>query len=138
MNTFATVIANFQTSRPMMHKLWLLFLMYISQKIFLCFNWTLQPILLRQQGITLGSIGLAALVFSPWALKFLYASMVDRFYWASMGKRKSWIIPLLAVSLLAMPMLSLVSPQEQLKILLPAVFVMNVIFAGIGYTPQGP
>ncbi|BBO81823.1 MFS transporter [Desulfosarcina ovata subsp. sediminis] len=137
MNTFMGVIANHPANWPMIRKLWLLFLMYISQKIFLCFNWTLLPILLRRQGISLGSIGLAALVFSPWALKFLYASMVDRIYSVSVGKRKSWIVPLLAVSLLAMPLLSLLSPQAHLKILLPAVFVMNFIFATVDIAVDG-
>ena len=137
MNTFTTMIANRHANWPMIRKLWLLFLMYISQKIFLCFNWTLLPILLRQQGISLGSIGLAALVFSPWALKFLYASMVDRVYSVSMGKRKSWIVPLLAISLLAMPLLSLVSPLTHLKILLLAVFVMNFIFATVDIAVDG-
>lgn len=137
MNTMTTVLASCHTNRRMLHKLWLLFLMYISQKIFLCFNWTLLPILLRQQGVSLGSIGLAALVFSPWAFKFLYASVVDRFYSAAMGKRKSWIVPLLAVSLFGMPLLSLVSPLEHLKILLPAVFVMNFIFATVDIVVDG-
>lgn len=137
MNTFTNVIANGHANGPMFRKLGLLFLMYISQKIFLCFNWTLLPILLRQQGISLGCIGLAVLVFSPWALKFLYASLVDRIYSVSIGKRKSWIMPLLVVSLLAMPLLSLVSPQDHLNILLPAVFVMNFIFATVDIAVDG-
>ena len=137
MNVFAAASATYNTNRSMIRKLWLLFLMYISQKIFLCFNWTLMPILLRQKGISLGSIGFAALVFSPWALKFLYASMVDRFYWTSMGKRKSWIVPLMAFSLLIMPLLSLVSPQDHLGILLLVVFVMNFIFATVDIAVDG-
>lgn len=131
------MIATCMVNRPTIHKLGLLFLMYITQKIFLCFTWTLLPILLRQQGIGLGAIGFAALVYSPWALKFVYASLVDRFYSSKLGRRKSWIVPLLTAALFILPLLSLISPLHDLKILLLAVFVLNVVFATVDIAVDG-
>lgn len=115
----------------------LLFLMFILQKIFLCFSWTLLPILLRKQGIDLGRIGFTALIFSPWALKFLYASMVDRFYSRRMGRRKSWITPLLLMSWAMFPLLTLVSPDGHLERLLTIVFVLNVMYATMDIAVDG-
>ncbi len=51
-----------------MQKMLLLFLMFLLQKIFLCFTWTLVPILLRTRGVSLGSIGMAAQIYIAPAL----------------------------------------------------------------------
>ena len=112
-----------------MSKIYLLFLMYIVQKIFLCFSWAIFPIVLRKQGVSLGTIGFTALIYSPWCLKFLYAHVVDRYYSPLIGKRKSWIAPLLLLSCAGLPLLSLFPPDKFLPVLLIAVFVINWIFA---------
>lgn len=54
------------------------------------------PVLLREQGVDLKHIGLMALVALPWALKFLWAPMLDRFtlfprHWPD-EFRRSWIL----------------------------------------------
>ena len=113
----------------MAYKFIILFLMYTSQKIFLCFSWAFLPIMMRKQGASLGSIGFTALIYSPWCLKFAYAWMVDRYYSTRIGRRKSWISPLLITSGIALPFLSQIPPEQNLKPLLAAVFVMNWIFA---------
>jgi len=130
-------MATFIGNRSMIHKMGLLFLMYVSQKIFLCFNWALLPILLRQRGFSLESIGFTAFIYSPWALKFLYASAVDRFYSIAVGKRKSWLVPLLVVFLFMLPLLALLSPQKDLILLMMAVFLLNMIFATIDIAVDG-
>lgn len=118
-------------------KFGLLFLMYISQKVFLTFTWTLLPIILRKQGVSLGAIGFTALVYSPWALKFLYASHVDRYYSSRLGKRKSWIVPLLCLSWLLLPCLALLSPAGDLAPVLGLIFVLNFLFATIDIAVDG-
>ncbi|MCP4118632.1 MAG: MFS transporter [Desulfobacteraceae bacterium] len=120
-----------------MHKMGLLFLMFILQKIFLCFTWTLLPIILRNQGASLGTIGFTALVYSPWAVKFFYASMVDRFYSRKLGRRKTWIVPLLFLSLVMLFLLSMLSPEENLKLLLAAIFLLNAISATMDIAADG-
>ena len=37
------------------------------------------PVLLRQQGLDLALIGMLSVVSLPWALKFLWAPLLDRF-----------------------------------------------------------
>ncbi|SDU20940.1 MFS transporter [Desulfobacula phenolica] len=118
-----------KTAASFHYKMGLLFLMYIVQKIFLCFSWTLIPIILRSHGASLGSIGFTALVYSPWALKFLYAFAVDRFYNLGLGRRKSWIVPLLIISEIILLFLAVLPPEENLKLFMICVFVLNLIFA---------
>ena len=47
------------------------------------------PPLLRQQGISLSTIGFTALLALPWTLKFLWAPFLDRFW-----TRRSWLLTL--------------------------------------------
>lgn len=137
MNIVKAVLPFHQYLWQTFHKVGLLFFMYLSQKIFICFSMTLLPIILRKQGISLSAIGFMALIYSPWALKFLYAFMVDRFYSTRIGKRKSWIVPLLMISLFMLPILAQLPPQENLKFLLPAVFILNFIFATVDIAVDG-
>lgn len=114
---------------PAWRKMGLLFLMFILQNISLGFTWTLLPLLMREQGLSLGMIGLSALIYSPWALKFLWASQVDRHYSVRWGRRKSWIIPLSLLSLTFLPALALMDPQSHLPLVLLAVFLLNINIA---------
>ena len=58
--------------------------------------------LLRKHGLSLPQIGLAHLLALPWALKFLWAPLVDRVRLGALGRRRGWILPLqLACALLA-------------------------------------
>ena len=118
-------------------KMGLLFLMYISQKVFLTFNWTLLPLVLRQQGVSLGGIGFTALVYSPWSLKFVHASLVDRFYSPRLGRRKSWIVPLLVTAWIILPFTAFLSPAKNLALILPLIFVLNLLFATVDIAVDG-
>ena len=137
MNVLANAITACTGKQPVIHKMLLLFLMYISQKIFLCFNWTLLPVILRRQEVSLGSIGFTTLVYSPWALKFIHASAIDRFYNNRFGRRKTWIVPLLFISVFILPFLSLLSPVKDITLLLVTVFLLNFIFATIDIAVDG-
>ncbi|KIX14454.1 MFS transporter [Dethiosulfatarculus sandiegensis] len=118
-------------------KLTLLFLMYISQKVFLTFTWTLLPLILRKQGVSLGTIGFTALVYSPWALKFIHAPLVDRYFNSRLGKRKSWITPLLGLSWIILPILAVTPPSGDLAPFLGLVFVLNFLYATIDIAVDG-
>lgn len=114
---------------PVWQKMGLLFVMYLMQNISLGFTWVLLPLLLREQGLSLGSIGLSSLIYSPWALKFLWASRVDRHYNPRWGRRKSWIVPLSGLTLFLIPILGIINPQTQLPLILVVVFILNLIIA---------
>ncbi len=110
-------------------KMGLLFLMYFVQKLFLYYTWTLVPILMRTQGQNLGSIGLTALLYSPWALKFLPAPWIDRFHSPGLGRRKTWIIPLVTLFLIMQLMLSAIQPEMDMALFLSAIFTLNILSA---------
>src|SRR5687767_2389040 len=63
--------------------------LYFSQGLPFGFFTQSLPVVLRQQGFSLGAIGLSSLLALPWALKFLWAPAIDR-----IGTRRSWILPL--------------------------------------------
>ena len=114
------------TGPPVWQKMSLLFLMFIMQNVSLGFTWTLLPLLMRQQGLSLGMIGLSALLYSPWALKFLWASQVDRHCIPRLGRRKSWISPLSLATVAFLAVLALLDPHSQLPLVLGVVFLLNV------------
>ncbi len=137
MKAFSLTSGSGVSAPTTLYKLSLLLVMYLSQRVFLCFSWTLLPMLLRQEGASLGTIGFSALVYSPWALKFTYASWLDRTKGGRWGRRKSWIVPLLIVSGAAMPVLALFSPQANLAAVLTVVALLNLAFATIDIAVDG-
>lgn len=122
---------------PARRKMGLLFIMFMLQNISLGFTWTLLPVLMREQGMSLGSIGFSALLYSPWALKFLWASYVDRYYSLRWGRRKSWIIPLYLVAICILPVLALLSPDSHLTAVLAVVFLLNMTIATVDIAVDG-
>lgn len=50
------------------------------------------PVLLRQQGLDLAIIGLLSVVSLPWALKFVWAPLLDRYSLHRQEYRRSWIL----------------------------------------------
>jgi len=47
------------------------------------------PALLRDQGVSLSLIGFTSALALPWALKFLWAPLIDRY-----GTRRQWLLGL--------------------------------------------
>ena len=85
------------------------------------------PALLRDQGVSLSLIGFTSALALPWALKFLWAPLIDRY-----GTRKRW---LLGLNGLTMALMLLVASRdfaawvERLPWLLAVLFCANVISA---------
>lgn len=75
-------------------KLALLASLYFSQGLPYGFFTQALPVWMRQSGMDLGSIGLSGLLALPWALKFLWAPIVDRHGGSRWGRRRGWILPL--------------------------------------------
>jgi RhtX/FptX family siderophore transporter len=66
------------------------------------------PTLLREGGASLDLISLVPLASLPWVFKFFWASMTENHWVRSLGRRKSWILPMqvtLAFSLAGMALL---------------------------------
>jgi MFS family permease len=112
-------------------------LLYFVQGLPFGFQATALPVFLRQQGVSLTGIGLLGLLAAPWLLKVLWAPLVDRWWSASFGRRKSWIVPMqvaLASTAIAAAWLD---PQRALVPLLIAVLLMNLFAATMDIAVDG-
>jgi len=110
-------------------KLGLLGALYLSQGLPFGFFTQALPVLLRDMGRSLPEIGLAHLLALPWALKFLWAPVVDRWWSARMGRRRSWILPLQLATVVAMGGMATLDPEADLALVLGAFLLANLLAA---------
>lgn len=82
-------------------KFWMLSALYFVEGMPWGFQSKALPVFMRTQSASLTSIGLLSLLSLPWMLKILWAPLVDRYGSRSFGERKSWIVPLQAMLVLA-------------------------------------
>ena len=118
------MIRHFNTSSPLL----LLFSLYLCQGLPFGFQATALPVLLRQQGFSLTVIGGAGLLSLPWALKLLWAPLLDRYRLPFGGRRTGWII-LLQLLLVATSTLTWWVGLKSPLSLFVALFVMNLACA---------
>ncbi|GAB4485627.1 MAG: muropeptide MFS transporter AmpG [Thermodesulfovibrionales bacterium] len=64
------------------------------------------------EGIDLRTIGIFALVSQPYAVKFAWAPLMDRYTLPWLGRRRGWILSLQIVLLLGICLMGLSSPKE--------------------------
>lgn len=105
-------------------KLGLLSTLYFSQGLPFGFFVQALPVLLRRQGLSLPEIGLTSLLALPWALKFLWAPVVD-----ASPRRKRWIVPLQMGAVAVMVGIALIEPSQTLWAILVGVFLVNLLAA---------
>ena len=110
-------------------KLGLLGALYLSQGLPYGFFTQALPALLRTMGLSLPDIGLTSLLALPWALKFLWAPWVDRWQLPGLGRRRSWILAIQMLTVLAMLGLGVVRPESQISLLMAAFLLTNLLAA---------
>ena len=69
-----------------------LFLLYTLQGIPMGLCGSI-PLIMKERGVTYEGLSLFSLVSLPFSLKLLWAPLVDSCYFRSIGRRKTWIIP---------------------------------------------
>ena len=100
------------------YTLGLLLSLYIAQGLPAGFLTQALPAILRQYHVPLTVIGWSGMLLFPWAIKFLWAPLVDHHYSERTGQSRSWILPCsgLSIALLAGVAMfepsSLVHPQS--------------------------
>ncbi len=113
----------------MSRRLAFLFALYVCQGLPGGFLAVVLPVVLREQGLSLKTIGLASFLSAPWLLKFAWAPLVDRYGWPGFGRHRSWLVPaqlgMLAVTLA----LSTVRPQDDLTLVVVLFLLLNVFAA---------
>ena len=94
------------------------------------------PPLLREQGISLPVIGLTGLLAAPWALKFLWAPLIER-----SGTRRRWLLGLNATTAALMLVLASrdfsVWTGEAFPLLLSLLLALNCIAASQDIVTDG-
>lgn len=89
----------------------------------------LVPAWLKDGGVSLADIGLFALVGLPYSWKFLWAPLLDRYFIAGFGRRRSWLLPLQVGLLLAIGALGFLQPQAQWSMVVFLCFVISLLSA---------
>lgn len=110
-------------------KFTLLTSLYLSQGLPYGFFVQALPVLLRQLGVSLANIGLSNLLALPWALKFLWAPLVDRFGVRRLGHRRSWILPIQALTVATLLAMGFLDPVRQLGWVLAGILLINLYAA---------
>lgn len=104
-------------------KVVLLSALYLSQGLPYGFFIQALPVFLRSEGVSLESIGLSSLLALPWALKFLWAPLIDRG-----GRRRRWILALQGLGALVLAGLAFIDPAA-IPWLVAGVLLTNLIAA---------
>jgi PAT family beta-lactamase induction signal transducer AmpG len=116
-------------SNPVAARLGLLGALYLSQGLPYGFQTQALPSMLRTLGLSLPEIGATSLLALPWALKFLWAPLVDRWWSPRLGQRRSWILPLQATTVGALALMGTLDPHTQLHPLLWCFLILNLLAA---------
>lgn len=110
-------------------KLLLLGSLYLSQGLPFGFFTQALPVMMRQKKLSLGAISLTSLLALPWALKFLWAPLVDTYGSKTFGMRKSWIVPLQVLTALSLIVAVGLEPTENFFGILTIVLCVNFFSA---------
>ena len=84
----------------------LLLSLYLAQGLPVGFLTQALPAILRKNNVSLAAIGGFGLLMAPWALKFLWAPVVDRYFSPQWGQSRSWIIPTQFLTILLLVVIS--------------------------------
>ena len=120
-----------QKPAPLFKRLSTLFLLYTVHGMPYGFFAVALPLFLRDAGWSRTAIGFLGGLGLPWFFKFLWAPLVDRFFWPGFGKRKSWIVPCTTILTFLVFLLSLSEPTKMSSEiwLLATVFGINLFAA---------
>ncbi len=103
--------------------------MYLCQCIPLGFVFGSLPVIMRQAGVSLQSIGILFLLHLPWALKFFGAPWVDRWYVPALGRRRSWIFPLQWVGAGLLFCVAQTPPSTDFVAMYGLLLALNIVMA---------
>ncbi|MEZ8093720.1 MFS transporter [Photobacterium swingsii] len=85
------------------------------------------PTLLKTLGLPLELISMVSLAGIFWAIKFLWAPFVENHWLKSVGRRKSWIIPMQLMMAATLTVLAMVKISEQTLMLVTLLLAVTSI-----------
>lgn len=110
-------------------KMFLLASMYLCQAIPLGYVFGSLPVIMRENRMSLESVGGLFILHLPWAFKFIYASWVDRTGLSRLGRRRSWILPLQWVAALLLLLVSGMPPETDFRSMFMVLLFLNIVVA---------
>ncbi|PPE75364.1 MFS transporter [Solimonas fluminis] len=111
-------------ARGRAYRLVLLGSLYLAQGLPYGFFTQALPVLMREAGLSLKAISATSLLFLPWALKFLWAPLVDR-----TGTRRQWILPLQLTAAAGAGLLALADIGDSFALIFAALLLFNLLAA---------
>lgn len=114
------------------HPIVLLMGLYTAQGLPFGFFALALPVLLREAGWSLTAIGTLQLLALPWALKFLWAPLLDQ-----RGSRRGWLLGLQGSAIAAALLLALVDLRAATLWMFAAVLAFNLIAASQDVVTDG-
>lgn len=126
-----------QSRMPFARKLGLLGVLYFAQGVPFGFFTQALPVVMRQEGYALTWIGLSSLLALPWALKWLWAPILDSRYLPRLGRRRTWLLALQLATALLMLVLACFNQRGAILWLLVGSFVTNLLAASQDVATDG-
>lgn len=117
-----------------------LWLLYFAQGLPYGFQATALPVLLREAGVSLETIGFASVLSLPWMLKVFWSPVLDRGTRGRWGRRKSWIVPLQALLVLATAAGVFLAPtadDPSVRPIVALVVLLNLLAATLDIAVDG-
>ncbi len=88
---------------------------------------------LKEEGLSRSTIGWAGLIFSVYAINFLWAPIIDNlkipFLFSRLGRRKSWIIVCQLIILLSLLTWSQINPANSLQVIIGVGLIIAIFSA---------
>ena len=84
---------------------------------------------LTEEGVSLTEIGFLTVASLPYTLKFLWAPLLERFYFERFGRRRSWMFISQAALTLIIVLIGTLDPQSDLQIIGLLLLLMAVFGA---------
>lgn len=90
---------------------------------------TALPTALRDAGMALDRIGFLYLLYLPWAVKFLWAPLVDRYTLYRLGRRRAWLLACQTGLILCFIAVAFVPPAVSLPVLMVLLLAVATLAA---------
>lgn len=103
--------------------------LYAAQGITGSMVQTALPTALRDAGMALDRVGLLYLLYLPWAIKFLWAPLVDRFSIYRLGRRRAWLLACQTGLVLCFVAVAFVPPAVSLPMLMVLLLAVATLAA---------
>jgi PAT family beta-lactamase induction signal transducer AmpG len=107
----------------------LLFSLYFCQGLPGGFLAVALPVILREHGLSLATVGIAAWLSLPWVLKIFWAPLADRVRGGRLGRRTKWILPAQIGMILVTLSFAFLDPESHLFEIALLFLVLNFFAA---------